>query len=201
MHRHLAVPIALFLTLAGCLQARSDAPAGSDARRLIALLELAPGDSVAEIGAGGGELTAEIAQLLGSSSRIFTTELRGELTRLRKTVREFPNVTVVEALAEETNLPDACCDAVFMRRVFHHFARPERNASSLLKTVRPGGRVAILDFEPKAHWDAPSGTPERGGHGMPSDDLVKEMTAAGFELVRIERNWSGDLYAAVFRSP
>lgn len=201
MHRRTLGLSLVLVSLLGCLEARSEAPPASETRRLIALLDVEPGDPVAEIGAGNGELAVAIAELLGSRSRIYATELRGELTELRNAVTGSGNVTVVEALPDETNLPEGCCEAVFMRRVFHHFRKPERNASSLFRTVRPGGRVAVIDFEPKAHWNAPEGTPDRGGHGMPSDELVKQMTAAGFELVQIDREWSGDLYAAVFRRP
>lgn len=195
-----AVVFALFCAVA-CLPVHSEAPPTSDAARLVGILELEPGDTVGEIGSGDGDLTLEVAQLLGPQSRVYTTELADELPALRKTVESAVNVTVIEAGLDETNLPDACCDAVYMRRVFHHFQRPERNAASLFRTVRPGGRVAVLDFEPKSHWDQPEGTPERGGHGMPSDTLVEQMTAAGFELVRVDRDWREDLYAAIFRRP
>lgn len=201
MHRGIVVPFAIVLSLVGCLPARSEPGPATDAARLVALLELEPGDAVGEIGAGDGDLTLEVARTLGPRSRVFTTELKSELPALRRAVAVAPNVVVVEALPDTTNLPEACCEAVYMRRVFHHFRRPERNAASLFRTVKPGGRVAVLDFEPKAHWNQPEGTPDRGGHGMPSGDLVRQMTEAGFELVRVERSWSGDLYAALFRRP
>ncbi|HEY0789367.1 MAG TPA: methyltransferase domain-containing protein [Thermoanaerobaculia bacterium] len=201
MRRGPAILFAIVLSFAGCLPARSEARRATDGERLVALLGLEPGDAVAEIGAGDGDLTLQVAGILGSRSRLFTTELKRELPALRRAVAGAPNVTVVEALPDATNLPEACCEAVFMQRVFHHFRRPERNAASLFRTVKPGGRVAVLDFEPKAHWSQPEGTPDRGGHGMPSGDLVRQMTGAGFELVRIEPQWSGDLYTALFRKP
>ena len=195
-----AVAFVLFCAVA-CLPVHSEAPPTSDAERLVEILELEPGDSVGEIGSGDGDLTLEVAEILGPDSRVYTTELADELPALRRKTKDAANVTVIEAGIDETNLPEACCDAVYMRRVFHHFQRPERNAASLFRTVRPGGRVAIVDFEPRPHWDQPEGTPERGGHGMPSDTLVEQMTAAGFELVRIDRDWREDLYAAIFRRP
>jgi protein-L-isoaspartate O-methyltransferase len=105
MHRRLAVLIVLFVSLAGCLEARSDAPPRTEAKRLVELLGVESGDAVAEIGAGNGELTAEIARILGARSRVFTTELKRELSGLRSGVEDAPNVTVVEALADSTNLP------------------------------------------------------------------------------------------------
>lgn len=200
MRVRFAIVVALVCAVS-CLPALSESPPAGDAPRLVDMLELEPGDHVGEIGSGDGDLTLEIAGLLGNESTVYSTELADEVPALRRKVGKAGNVVVVEALADETNLPEQCCEAVFMRRVFHHFKRPERNAASLYRTVRPGGLVAILDFEPKSHWDQPEGTPERGGHGMPSDQLIEQMTAAGFALVRIERDWPEDLYAALFRKP
>lgn len=195
-----AVVFALFCAVA-CLPVRSDGPPRSDAARLVAMLDLEAGDAVGEIGSGDGDLTLELAEILGAESRLYTTELADELPALRSKVRNAANVTVIEAGADETNLPEECCEAVFMRRVYHHFRHPDRNAASLFRTVRPGGRVAIIDFEPRSGWDQPEGTPERGGHGMPSHQLVQQMEGAGFDLIRIERDWREDLYAALFRKP
>ncbi len=139
MHRRAAVLLALFFSAAGCLQARSEAPASTEAERLVALLELEPGDAVAEIGAGDGDLTVDVARALGPRSRVFTTELQGELAALRRHVADAPNVTAVEALADATNLPEGCCEAVYMRRVFHHFRRPERNAATSTGPFAPAG--------------------------------------------------------------
>ena len=50
--------------------------------------------------------------------------------------------------ADRTNLPDGACDAIFMRNVYHHFAAPGPMSASLAAALKPGGRVAVVDFRP-----------------------------------------------------
>jgi ubiquinone/menaquinone biosynthesis C-methylase UbiE len=49
---------------------------------------------------------------------------------------------VVEGGLAQTNLPDECCDAVFMRHVYHHFGDPPAMNASLFRSLKPGGRLA-----------------------------------------------------------
>ena len=71
-------------------------------------------------------------------------------------------------------MPAGCCDALFMRDVFHHVEDRLAMSRSLLATLAPGGRLAVLDFAP------------RNGHGMSSDDVRGTLERAGFAQVRLE---------------
>ena len=175
----------------------------SETERLVALLRVGPSSTVAEVGAGDGELTVEVARLLGAESRVYTTELEKELPALRKAVGDagLRNVTVLEAGVHATRLPRQCCDAIFMRRVYHHFQKAARNNRSAFHTLRPGGRLVIIDFQPKKNWKPPEGVKRRGGHGVSQKDMIREVRAAGFTVERIEDDWPGDLYAVVFLKP
>jgi SAM-dependent methyltransferase len=73
-----------------------------------------------------------------------------------------------------TNLPDGCCDAIFMRHVYHHFANLRR-LSAILRALNSGGLLAIIDFPPRKWLNA---TPpldgalkKHGGHGVPDKVL------------------------------
>src|SRR5687767_13847794 len=91
-----------------------------DAQRLIAALGIEPGMTVGEIGAGSGELTVLMAQHVGPAGRVYSTEINDQrLSEIRKAVAAagLQNVTVLAAADDRTNLPDACCDAIFMRNV------------------------------------------------------------------------------------
>ena len=108
----------------------SAAPAGqeeaADVAWLVEVLELGPGSVVADIGAGGGELSLAIAPHVGAAGRVYASELGDSLERLEQGVEEADatNVTVIEASLDRTNLPESCCDAVFTRFVYHHFSDP-----------------------------------------------------------------------------
>jgi predicted methyltransferase len=169
------------------VHSQSDA---ADATTLIDVLQLQPGSVVAEIGAGDGDLTLAVAKHVGTSGRVFTSELGTDRVRqLRAAVEkaDAANVQIIEGHETQSNLPDACCDAVFMRNVYHHFGDPPLMNASFLRALKPGGRIAIIDFSPpKGETGAPGQRGEDGRHGVTRDTLESELKAAGFEIVSSE---------------
>ena len=115
------------------------------------------------------------------------------------------NLSVIRAAETSTNLPPGCCDAAFLRGVYHHITSPAETNASLLEAIRPGGTLAIIDFEPSwflSTFFPVTGAPsDRGGHGVPPDVVVRELTQAGFVLVKRIEDWPGGQYCLVFQKP
>jgi cyclopropane fatty-acyl-phospholipid synthase-like methyltransferase len=183
--------------------------AGIEVPRLIELLELKPGMTVADVGAGFGAWTMGFARALGPSGRVYATDVgAAQLAALRDIgARErLSNVTVIEGAVESTNLPALCCDAILVRDAFHHFTRPEAMISSLAASLKPGGRLAVIDFPPRPNSEVPSGVPaNRGGHGVPPEVVEREIGAA-LPHVRTIPDWSSSsqpasLFLVLFRKP
>ncbi len=185
---------------------------GPEMPRLRQVLALKPGIVVADVGAGKGEVTVALAAEVGSRGHVFSTEIDPErLEHIRTVVAAaaLDNVTVVQAQAHDTGLPTSCCDAVLLRRVYHHLSDPAETNVSLLRALRPGGVLAIIDFPPTFAWLwpwPPKGVPQnRRGHGVAVHLVVEEITASGFELVQVIDDWPGRSplasYCAVFRNP
>jgi ubiquinone/menaquinone biosynthesis C-methylase UbiE len=178
----------------------------AEAERLAQVAGLLPGQSVAEIGAGTGRFTAAIARKVGTAGRVFSTELTPENRRAildRITAAGLHNVTIIQAAAAATNLPDACCDVVFLRNVYHHIQEPERFAASLARAVKPGGALIVIDFEPGALWlhgGKPDDASRRPGHGVSRQDTIAELRSAGFEVRHEMARWSGPMWLVVFRA-
>jgi hypothetical protein len=64
--------------------------------------------------------------------------------------------------------------------------------------------MAVIDILPQEDWRQLEGVPDRGGHGIPIDELIVDMIGSGFEIAAIHRDWrSGDedRYCVVFRVP
>lgn len=179
-----------------------------EAARLAEVLNLTPASRVADVGAGSGAYSLELASRIVAKGHVIATEIDPEtLESLRgaAAAKGLDNVTVVQAAEASTNLPKECCDAAFLRGVYHHITRPEETNTSLLNAIRPGGRLAIIDFEPS--WflstffpvkDTPS---NRGGHGVPPDVVIRELTQVGFLFLTRIDDWRGGQYCLVFERP
>ncbi len=177
----------------------------SDAARLDSVLNLRAGQTVADIGAGGGQLTLALAREVGPSGRVYATELDDERLRdIRRVVDSagLRNVTVLEAHAERTNLPDECCDALVLRRVYHHIADPARMNASMRRSLKPGGLLAVIDFVPDSAESAdPEGRASGNQHGVTSATVERELAEAGFEVVAVEQGPRPGRFMVVGRRP
>jgi SAM-dependent methyltransferase len=177
------------------------AQAALDAPKLASVLELQPGMTVADVGAGFGEMSAALARALGSG-RVFATDIgQRQLDVIRDLVKteRLENVTVIEGGAASTNLPDNCCDAIFLRHVYHHITDVGPFNRSLFAAVKPGGRLAVIDFPPRTGSELPAGVPaNRGGHGIPADIVAGELAAAGFTPVETIAKWPPDDKSPVY---
>jgi SAM-dependent methyltransferase len=184
---------------------RRDAEA--EAPKLVDVLGLKPGMAVADVGSGGGAMTVVLGHWIGSG-HVFATDVTANALRMTREYAKkegLANVTVIEGAADRTNLPDACCDAVFLRNVFHHVTDPVPFNKSLYASLKPGGRLAIIDFPPSKGSKLFEGVPaNREGHGIPVSVLVDEMKTAGFTHVRTIDNWPDgnpkiNVFLALFR--
>jgi SAM-dependent methyltransferase len=174
---------------------------GPEMPRLQEALGLRAGMVVADVGAGKGQLTFALAAAVGPDGRVFSTEVDPKrIGALRKTFAEakLGNVTVVEAKATESGLPEDCCDAIALRRVYHHLSDPAATDASLFRALRPGGLLAVIDFPPPPLFG-------RGSLGVPAQEVVDELTARGFHLVRLSTDWPGrgplGSYCVLLRKP
>jgi predicted methyltransferase len=191
----------LFLTLPAALRSQRPAAAVRQEReqaarevpQLAELLALKPGMIVADVGAGGGAMSVVMAKWLGPGGRVYATDIRAEqLAEIRAAVKEnaLSNMVVLEGAEASANLPSECCDAIFLRDVYHHLTRPDEFNASLLAALKPNGRLAIMDFTPEQGSSTPAGVPsDRGGHGIPAPVLLAEVMRAGFRHLRTMPRW------------
>ena len=161
--------------------------------RLAFLCEMQSGTTVAEIGAGQGRMSIRLSRRLGSLSRFYVTEIDGDkLNAIRRAAAGLPNFVVLQAGEHSSNLPEACCDVVFMRRVYHHLAGAAAINQSIYSALRPGGRMVVIDFiSPRwLFWMR---------HGIAADVVTGQVAAAGFNLERRIDRWSPIDYCLMFR--
>jgi SAM-dependent methyltransferase len=191
----LVVILALGLAAGSMLQ-NYDESIGFDeeAGRIAEILELEPGMSVGDVRAGTGKWSVDMSRRIGDGI-VYATVGPDPASVIYETVARarVDNVTViVRTPGDAPRLPLECCDAILLRFVYRAFEnRVERIAHNLWLTTKPGGRLAIID------WQA--GSPAR--NAIPKETVIKEVTAQGFELERAIDDWAADVYCLVFRKP
>jgi len=194
--------LALVCAAAGAFAVRANGNSADQIKRLAALMEWKPGTVVADIGAGDGSYTFAAVEHLGANGKVYATEIdTKKLEELRTEVakRKLQNVVVVERNVADTRMLIACWDASFLRRVYHHMTKPSEFDASIVRSLKPGGRLAIIDFPARSGLEPVEGVPpNRGGHGIPQKVVIEELTAAGLQMEKVVNDWPENDYCVLF---
>lgn len=146
--------------------------------RVIAALNLKPGQIVADVGAGTGCFSVLLARS-EAAPKVYAVDIEPSMVSyLRERIAEegLKNVIAIQATADRPNLPEPV-DLVLIVDTYHHIGGRETYFRILAKSIRPGGRVAIIDFKP----DSPEGPPKE--FRFPPEKFKSEMSDAGYRLV------------------
>lgn len=163
--------------------------AAGEAANVIRLVGIGPGQTVADIGAGSGYYTIRLAPVVGKSGRVIAQDITPQYLRdLKRRVRRagLHNVGFVQGTASDPRLPRAAVDAALMIHMYHEIAQPYALLGTLRASLRPGGKLAIVDLDRAS-----------AAHGMPKALLVCEVQSVGYDLVSITDLSPG--YLAIFR--
>jgi ubiquinone/menaquinone biosynthesis C-methylase UbiE len=153
---------------------------------LLNELRLKPTDVVADIGAGTGFFTFQLAKKV-PKGRVFAVDIQPEMiAALQSNKRRFnaPNVRPVLSTTTSPALPADSVDLVLIVDAYHEFDHPREMARAIRRSLRPGtGRLALVEYRAE---DA--NVPIKRIHKMSVEQARKEMAAVGLEFVQtIER--------------
>ena len=151
---------------------------------------VAPGETVADIGAGSGYYVVRLSPRVGPGGRVLAEDVTPDyLVGLEKRVAGLANVTVVRGEPHDPRLPTSSVDAAILVHMYHEITQPFGLLYNLAAALRPGGRVGIVDAD---------AIPSR--HGTPPALLRCELTAAGYRETAFQELKDG-AYLAVFVAP
>lgn len=142
-------------------------------------LGIAEGSIVADLGAGGGWFTIRLARRVGPNGRVYAQDIQSEMIGAinRRVEREgLKNVETVLGSAEDPQLP-APVDVVLIVDAYHEMADPQTLLRNVRESLKPGGRVGIVEFTKNGHGPGPP-LEER----VDPERVVRDAAAAGLQL-------------------
>lgn len=164
---------------------------------LVAALGLRRGAVVADLGAGTGYLTRRLAEAVGPEGTVFAVETEPNLVvhlRTRAEREGTRNVVPVLGSADHPRLPAGLVDVIVILDTYHHFDDRRTYLPALRRFLRPGGRVAVVDWHKR---ELPVG-PDLA-HKLAREQVLGEMQASGFTL-DAEHDFLPYQYFLVFRA-
>lgn len=147
--------------------------------RIVKTLHLRPGDAVADIGAGSGYLMPYLSRAVGPQGRVYEEEIQSAyLPMLHRRAEPLGNVRVALGTDDNPQLHQASADCLVLLTVYHEVQHPVLFLSTLHQIARPGGRLALIDFD-RNRKGFPS---EVEDHQVSEADVLEEARAAGWTL-------------------
>ena len=151
--------------------------------KAIPALKIRQGQTVADIGAGSGYYTTRLAEAVGPRGRVYATDVQPEMLALiRKKVdaRSLTNVTLVSGTETDAHLPSDSIDLALMVDVYHELAQPQAILRSLMRALRPDGRLVLIEFRKESAF-----VPIREEHKMSIREARLELEAEGYRFDRV----------------
>ncbi len=143
--------------------------------RVMDVLGIKAGSSVADVGAGSGWFTVRAAKRVGADGLVYAVEINsGYLKHIDKRSKEenLSNIRTILGKEDDPLLPERSVDAVLLLKTYHEIGEPVRWLRRMRSAMREGARLGIIDRTGKGD-----------DHGIDRETVVKEAQRAGFVLI------------------
>lgn len=163
---------------------------------VVASLDLPPDAKIADIGAGTGYFSVRLARAVPQGV-VYAQDVEPDMVRYleeRAGKEGLDNLRPVRGTGDDPALPEPV-DVVFLTNVYHHIPARPAYFAKVRDRLAPGGRLVIVDFKKDAPADAPGPGPE---HRIAQDQVVDELSQAGFALARADRELLPYQYVLTF---
>ncbi len=155
---------------------------------IVAALELGPGMTVADVGAGTGLFTRLFAEKVGATGKVYAVDVSPQFLAhiaAEAKSRGRKHVVTVQGSQNTTNLPRDSVDLVFLSDVYHHLEQPQKVLASIRQALRPGGKLVVIEFDRVEGQSSDFVLKHvRAGQAV----FVKEIETAGFRRTKLEKS-------------
>ena len=142
--------------------------------RVMDILKISEGKSVADLGAGSGWFTTRAAKRVGERGKVFAVEINQEYINYindRAKKENFTNIQTVLGTEDDPKVPNESVDAVLILKTYHEIGQPIKVLQNLRRSMKKGARLGIIDKNGKGD-----------DHGIDKKQVVEEAKRAGFVL-------------------
>jgi arsenite methyltransferase len=154
-------------------------------RQVIDALNLKPGLAVADLGSGSGYFTRRLIEAVTETGKVYAVDVEPEMLKYTEesVVHMHRSYTAEFILARPDNpkLPYESIDLLFLCNTYHHLEERAKYFSDAKSSLKPGGRLAIIDFY-NDERSGELGFPKH--HLVPRETVIAELTKAGYRLIR-----------------
>ena len=143
--------------------------------RVMDILKISEGKSVADIGAGSGWFTVRAAKKVGEKGKVFAVEINQDAIKYindRARKEHFSNINTILGAEDNPNLPENSVDAVLILKTYHEIAQPIKVLESVRKSLKKDALVGIIDRNGNGD-----------DHGIKDEIVIEELKRAGFSLM------------------
>lgn len=162
---------------------RSEREREEEPAKALDLMDIQPGMTVADVGAGTGYMSLRIAKRVGPSGKVFANDIQPEmLDKLDDNAHRanLDNIETVLGSEADPRLPAGKMDLVLMVDVYHELSRPQEMLQAIRRSLKPGGRLVLVEYKK----EDPS-IPIRPDHKMSLSDIKIEVEAEGYKLDKV----------------
>ena len=147
---------------------------------LMSALHIRRGATVADIGSGTGYFTWRLAEQVGPEGKVYAVDVQQSMldrTKAAVDLHKLANVEYVLATEHSARLPERSVDLVFIAYAYHEFGDPEAMMTSIRRALKPGGRVAVIEYAKESKI-----APASPLHKMSFEEIRREIEPMGFVI-------------------
>lgn len=149
---------------------------------IMNVIEVKPGMTIAEIGAGNGRFIVRVARRVGKMGRVFANDINRKALRFmrERIIREkITNMVVIEGLVDNPLLPEKSMDLIYIINSYSYLRQPVVLMKNAIPSLKPGGRLAIIEYDPHKRPDLES-------QATYKETVINQAKEAGFKLIHID---------------
>jgi ubiquinone/menaquinone biosynthesis C-methylase UbiE len=162
---------------------RSERESEESPTKAIQALDIKPGMTVCDLGAGSGYYTVRMSRLVGPTGKVYAVDIQPKMLQIlerRLKSAKIDNVVPVLSSEDDPKLPPKSQDLILLVDVYHEFARPQLMLKKLREALKDDGRLVLLEFRKE---DA--SVPIRLEHKMSVAEVKMELEPEGFRVEKV----------------